>query len=81
MMDVSSLLKNTQRKFYSFGYNNLGERPTIVPVKTLVCKEKSKEGKEVLNSCTDPNTGKAVKCKVNLDPNGDDMRKQNRKYS
>ena len=81
IMDVSRLLKNTQRKFFSFGYTNLGERPTIVPVKTLACKEKAKEGKEVLNSCTDPNTGKSVACKVKLGPQGNNMKKQNRKRS
>ena len=67
-MDVTRLLKNNQRFFYSFGTNDFGARPTIVPVKTLVCKGKDKPKEEVLKTCTDPKTKKPVDCEKSAEP-------------
>ena len=63
---MSRLLKNTQRNLYSFGTNDFGNRPTIVPVKTLDCIGEDKPKEEEMINCKNPETGEIEKCKVKL---------------
>ena len=64
---MSRLLKNTQRNLYSFGTNDFGNRPTIIPVKTLDCIGQE-ETEQEMDKCKSSSTGKTESCKVQLKP-------------
>ena len=80
-IDVQRLLGNSQRYLYSFGTNDFGNRPTIVPVNTLDCNDPEiQQNNQPLDSCTNPDTGEQEECRVPLElPTSEDDKPKQKK--